>query len=649
MTTLSVDIETYSSIDLIKSGVYAYVEAPDFEILLFGYAFDDEPVRVIDLLDFEDISADVMAALTNPAIIKTAFNANFERVCIAKHFKLPMLPEQWRCTSVHALMLGLPGNLDGVAKCLNLNVQKDAAGKALIKYFTVPCKPTQVNGGRTRNLPGHDPVKWARFISYCGTDVEVERAMRSKLIKFSIPEFEQRLWELDQRINDHGVRVDGFFVSHATTCDKRYQKKLESEAIALTGLDNPNSVAQLKAWLFSEEGVEVESLNKETVPKMLEQTDSDTVRRVLELRQEMAKTSITKYQAMKRGLGIGDRVRGLLQFYGANRTGRWAGRLVQVQNLPKNVLPDLALARGLLRRGEYELIEMLFDSVPSVLSQLIRTAFIPSHGCRFIVADFSAIEARVIAWLAGEKWRMDVFNGHGKIYEASAAQMFKVPLASITKGNPLRAKGKIAELALGFQGGVNALIKMGALDQGLTEGELKPLVDAWRFANPAIKRFWYDVERAAITAVKEKRSVKLQHGLVFSYESGGLFITLPSGRRLAYVKPRIEPEPKFDKDGITYEGIEQGRWCRLKTYGGKLVENIVQAVARDCLAEAMMRLDFLGYRIVMHIHDEVVIDEPLEHDAMANIVRVMGLPIDWAPGLPLQADAFETEFYRKED
>lgn len=647
MAILSIDIETYSGVDLTKSGVYAYTEAPDFEILLFGYAFDDGPVEIVDLASGEGLPAEVFEALTDPTTIKTAFNANFERTCLAKHFNKPMPPEQWRCTQAHALTLGLPIRLEDVAKALKLKHQKDNAGKALIRYFSIPCKPTKANGRRTRNLPEHASEKWEQFKAYCRQDVEVERAIRERLLQY--PMQEQKLWELDQRINDTGVRIDPVLVKNAIACDTIYQEKLLAEATRLTGLDNPNSVSQLKKWLKEAVDLEVESLNKESVPELLKQTKSNTVKRVLELRQELAKTSVKKYQAMERAKCRDDRIRGLLQFYGANRTGRWAGRLVQVQNLPKNKLKDLDLARNLLLTGQYDALELLFDSVPVVLSQLIRTAFIPSPGCRFVVADFSAIEARVIAWLAGEKWRMDVFNSHGKIYEASAAQMFKVPVESITKGNPLRQKGKIAELALGYQGSKGALITMGALNMGLTEEELPGLVTTWRQANPAIVRLWQDVENAALTAVREKRPVLIQYGVVFTYESGILFIRLPSGRRLAYVKPKIEVEERFNKKGLTYEGYEQGKWSRLKTYGGKLVENIVQATARDCLAEAMLLLDAAGYRIVMHVHDEVVMEVPNnDPHALEDACEIMGQPIDWAPGLPLRADGFECNYYRKD-
>lgn len=479
----------------------------------------------------------------------------------------------------------------------------------------------------------------------------VEREIRRKLVKYSPSRFEQKLWALDQRINDIGIQVDPQMVEHAIACDAAFQERKLTEAAALTGLENPNSLTQIKGWL-GDQGLTVSTLTKETMSDLLKQAKEEGLTEALQmlnLRREMAKTSVKKYEAMDRAFGPDSRVRGLLQFYGANRTGRWAGRLVQVQNLPKNELPDLDLARRLLLAGDYEFIEMLYPSVPDVLSQLIRTAFIASEGNRFIVADFSAIEARVIAWLADELWRMVVFRGHGKIYEASASQMFKVPIEEIGKGNPLRQKGKIAELALGYGGSVGALEQMGALKMGLEPDELKPLVDAWRAANRKITKFWWNVGDAAMSAVADQRKVVLHHGLEFSCNGGSLYIRLPSGRRLAYVNPKIK-EGKFGKPALTYEGINQtkGRWERIDTYGPKLVENIVQAISRDCLAESMIRLDDAGYKTVMHVHDEVVIDEPVDQDSMAEIVGIMGQPISWAPGLPLRADAYETVYYRKD-
>jgi DNA polymerase len=610
MEILSIDIETYSSRDLTKCGVYAYTQAEDFEILLFGYAFDDEEVKVIDLKNGEELPKEVKEALRNPTIIKTAYNANFERTCIAAHFKTNMPPEQWKCTAVNALELGLPTSLDATAKCLKLPQQKMIEGKALIRYFSMPCKGTKANRFRNRNLPEHDKDKWNTFKSYCGKDVEVERNIRKQLDKYQITKNEQKLWCLDQKINDMGVKVESELINHALACDSKYQERLKDEAANLTGIENPKSITQMKKWLLEAEGLEVETLSKETVANLLNEVTNDDVKRALELRQELSKTSIKKYEAMDKALCKDNRIRGLLQFYGANRTGRWAGRLVQVQNLPQNKLKDLDLARNLLKEGKYETLEMLFDSVPDVLSQLIRTAFIPSDDSRFIVADFSAIEARVIAWLAGEKWRMDVFNSHGKIYEASASQMFKVPIETITKGSQLRQKGKVAELALGYQGSKGALLAMGALKMGLKEEELPELVTAWRNSNSKIAKLWSDVEKAAITTVKDKTAVTIQHGIEFSFESGIFFIKLPSGRKLSYVRPSIDIDERFNKP--------------------------------------MIRLDDAGYKILMHIHDEVVLDVPYDFGSLENVGEIMGTPISWAKGLPLRADAFETNYYKKD-
>lgn len=650
MRILSIDIETYSSIDLTKCGVYAYTQGEDFEILLFAYAFDHEEVRVIDLKSGEELPKEVKEALRNPHIIKTAYNANFERTCIAAYFKISMPPEQWRCTAVKALELGLPASLETTARCLKLPNQKMEEGKSLIRYFSVPCKGTKANGFRTRNLPEHHRDKWNTFKSYCGKDVEVERNIRMKLHKYEITENEEKLWCLDQKINDMGVKVHRKLIYHALNCHSKYQERLKHEVVNFTGIENPKSASQMKKWLFETEGLEIETLSKERVETLLNEVTKDDVKRVLKLRQELSKTSIKKYEAMERALGKDSRIRGLLQFYGANRTGRWAGRLVQVQNLPQNKLKDLDLARNLLKEGRYETIEMLFHSVPEVLSQLIRTAFIPSDSSRFIVADFSAIEARVIAWLAGEKWRMDVFSSHGKIYEASAAQMFKVPIETITKGSSLRQKGKVSELALGYQGSKGALIAMGALSMGLKEEELSELVAAWRNSNLKIVKLWSDVEKAAIATVRDRKGVTIQHGIEFYFECGILFIKLPSGRKLSYVRASICIDERFNKSIITYEGIEQGtkQWGTLKTYGGKLVENIVQAIARDCLAEAMIRLDKAGYKIVMHIHDEVVLDVPYGFGSLEEVQKIMGTSIYWAKGLPLKADAFESSYYKKD-
>ena len=648
MRILSIDIETFSSVDLTKCGVYKYTESEDFEILLFAYAFDDEDIKIIDLAQGEKLPKEVIEAIYSTNVIKSAFNAQFERVCLSRYFSMELPIEQWRCSMVHSLTLGLPGSLENVAKCLNLKTQKMDEGKNLIRYFSIPCKPNKSNDGRTRNLPSHDKEKWELFKEYCKRDVEVEREIRRKIENFNMTDIELRLWHLDQKINDYGVNVDMELVKNAIKCDEEYQRELMKEALNLTKLENPNSPTQLKNWLENR-GLEVSSLSKANVKELLDKTKNPTVRRVLELRQEMSKTSVKKYDAMERAMCKDFKIRGLLQFYGA-LTGRWAGRLVQVHNLPRNNMEDLDLARQLLLNGDYGTLEILFDSISDVLSQLIRTAFIPSFNSRFIIADFSAIEARVIAWLAGEKWRMDVFNSHGKIYEASASQMFKVPLEKIHKGSPLRQKGKIAELALGYGGSKGALISMGALNMGLTEDELPELVAAWRKSNPNIVKLWWDIENAAISAVKEMETVNMQYGLKFSYRSGILFITLPSGRSLAYIRPRIEIDERFGKDKLTYEGIEPNtrKWGRVDTYGGKLTENIIQAIARDCLAESMLSLDDRGYKIAFHVHDEVVLDVPNNFGSLEEVEDIMGMDISWAPGLPLRAEAFESNYYKKD-
>lgn len=652
MCTLMIDIETYSSTDLIKSGVYRYVEAPDFEILLFAYAYDDEPVQVIDLTAFEDLPDQVLHDLTNPAVIKTAYNANFERVCIGKHFGIYCDPHQWQCTSVWALTLGLPGHLKDVAEVLKLEAQKDARGKNLIKYFSVPCKPTKSNGERTRNYPHHDPEKWQQYIEYNRQDVVVEREIRRKLSRFPVPEHEWKLWALDQQINDRGVRLDPVLAQRAIACDEQYENRLVQEARELTGLENPNSLQQLKEWL-SDRGLETpDGLSKEYMPALLDVAPDDETRRMLELRQEMSKTSVDKYNAMLRSICADDRIRGVLQFYGANRTGRWAGRILQPQNLPQNKLEDLALARETLRRGDFELLEMFYGPPPFVLSQLIRTALVPSEGNRFIVSDFSAIEARIIAWLADERWVLDVFRSHGKIYEATASQMFGIPLETITRGHEnykYRARGKIAQLACGFQGGPPALTRMDSKNE-IDPDEYLTLVKQWRQANPNIVKLWYAAENAAVTAVREKTIIKLAHGVQYRYKAGVLFADLPSGRSLAYVNPRIKPEPKFNKEGLVFDGMDQvkKKWMSHRTYGGRLVENLVQAIARDCLAESLMRLDAEGYKIVMHVHDEVVLDVPVETGSVEHVTAVMGKPIEWAPNLPLAAAGFECDFYQKD-
>lgn len=649
MRTLSIDIETYSGNDLGKCGVYKYVEAPDFEILLFAYAFDDGPVRVIDVASGEKLPIEVATALTHKDVLKTAHNANFERTCIAKYFSITLPSNQWECTMVKSAMLGLPFSLDAVAKALRLENKKDSAGKALIRYFSIPCKPTKTNGGRTRNLPEHAPDKWEAFTRYCIQDVEVEREIKNKISFFVIPDAEKKLWQLDQEINDNGVMLDMDVVEGAIKIDEEYKEMLTEEATRLTGLDNPNSPAQLKDYLTEALGVEVTSLTKTAIPELMELAESDKTKRVLGLRQEMAKTSVKKYQAMQNAVCADGRVRGLLQFYGANRTGRWAGRLVQVQNLPKNHLPDLDLARQVVKTKDTELLEMLYASVPDTLSQLIRTAFVAADGGRFIVADFSAIEARVLAWLAEEKWVLDVFRGDGKIYEATASKMFNVPMEEITKGSELRQKGKVSTLALGYQGGPGALVTMGALKAGIPEEELPGLVAAWRRSNPKIVKFWKTCENAAIEAVETGCKVAIGKGISFQVSKGVLFVTLPSGRKLSYLRPKLQPG-RFGGMQLTYEGMEQTsrQWKRHDTYGGKLVENITQAVARDCLAVAMLRLQYADYKIVMHVHDEVIIEASEDEGSLDGVLGIMGAPIEWATGLPLTADGYETKYYKKD-
>lgn len=668
MTTLRVDLETYSSVDLKKCGVARYAESPDFEILLFGYAFDDEPVQVVDLARGEPLPGRVADALCDPGVIKAAYNAAFEMTCIARHYNIFVDVTQWRCTSVHALYLGMPGNLAEVGRVMGLSEeQQKMSGWQLIRYFCVPCKPTKSNGGRKRNLPQHDPAKWELFVEYCRRDVETEREIARLLAKFPVPGTEWELWHLDQWMNNAGMKVHRQLVDNAIVCDARVRERLLAEAIRLTGLGNPNSRAQLLAWLQEETEDEIADLTKKTVPALLKSTDSEVVKRVLEIRQELAKTSVSKYQAMARTACADNRIRGLVQFYGANRTGRWAGRLVQIQNLPQNKLKDLDLARNLLIEGRFDELEVLYGNVPDTLSQLIRTAFIPADGHRFIVVDFSAIEARVIAWLAWCEWRLAVFQTHGKIYEASAEQMFKLPAGSVTKKSPYRQKGKIAELALGYQGGAGALKTMGALEMGIPEEELDPIKTAWREANPEVVDFWYQCEGAAKDAVAHKRAVILQVAggratLRFIYESGFLFIGLPSGRRLAYVKPRIEAQDLYREkaDGgrylvakagsLTYEGQDQKtkQWTRLATYGGKLVENLTQAIARDCLREAMLAIAEAGYRQLTTVHDEIVIEAPDGAGSLAEVEAIMARPIIWAPDLPLRGDGFETKYYMKE-
>ncbi len=642
---LEADIETFSDVDLIKCGVYAYADSPAFEILLFAYSFDGGETQIIDLAQGEKLPAEVEEAIFDVSVTKTAYNANFERTCLSKYFGRYIPPESWHCSAVQAAMLALPRSLEDVGRVLGLDEQKMKEGKELIRYFCVPCKPTKANGGRTRNLPRHAPEKWELFKTYCKRDVDVEKSIRRKLHNFPIPESEMELYRLDQRINDRGVLVDMGLVEQAIACERLHKEVVTKRAYELTGLENPNSVAQLKGWL-GDKGMEAESLSKKAVADMIAETDGE-VEELLRLRLMLAKTSVKKYEAIERSACSDGRVHGMLMFYGANRSGRWSGKNVQLHNLPKNYLPDLELARELVKQGRFEDIELLYDSTPNVLSELIRTAFIPKPGCRFAVADFSAIEARVLAWLSGEQWRLDVFTSHGKIYEASASSMFHVPMEEITKGSPLRQKGKLAELGLGFGGASGALISMGALDMGLTEDELPPLVAAWRKANPHITQFWWDVDAAAIKAVTEKQKTKVGK-IIFEYKSGILFITLPSGRKLSYVKPRMAVN-RFGRDGLTYEGIsENKKWSRIETYGPKLVENIVQGTARDLLAEAMLRVEKKGYPIVMHCHDEIIAEVPEGSGSVDEMCEVMAVQPVWAEGLPLRADGYECSFYQKQ-
>jgi len=644
--TMSIDVETYSGSDLAKSGVHRYTESADFEILLFGYAADGGEVRVVDLASGEQLPEEIHEALTDPGVTKWAFNAAFERVCLSRFLGLPtgtyLDPKQWKCSMVWSAYLGLPLSLKGVGAVLGLDKQKLDEGKELIRYFCGPCRPTAVNGMRTRNLSSDAPEKWELFKTYNKRDVEVELQIQRRLRKYPVPDFVWDEYRQDQEINDRGVALDETLVNAAIEMDGRSRGELTAAMQTLTTLDNPNSVMQMKKWL-SENGLETDTLGKKAVAELLKTAPAELAN-VLALRQQLAKSSVRKYTAMRGAVCSDGRARGMFQFYGANRTGRWAGRLIQMQNLPQNHLPDLSEARALVRNGDFEAVETLYEDVPDTLSQLIRTAFIPRAGKKFIVSDFSAIEARVIAWLSGEAWRLRVFEEGKDIYCASASQMFRVPVEKHGINGHLRQKGKLSELSLGFGGSVGALKAMGALDMGLTEDELPGLVSAWRQANPHIVRFWWDVDRAVTDAVGNKRSC-VTHGLNFSYESGMLFILLPSGRRLAYVKPRIS-ENRFGGECVTYEGVGTAKkWERLESYGPKFVENITQAVARDVLAYAMGTLK--DREIVMHIHDEVVIeanrDLPLQ-----TICERMGRTPAWAKGLTLRADGYECEFYRKD-
>lgn len=644
MDTLAIDIETYSDVSLSDCGVHRYAASEQFEILLFAYSLNDEPTQIIDLASGEKIPDKIMEYLTDDSVIKTAYNAAFERNCINRFFGLSLKPEGWRCTLIQASMLSLPLSLEGVGEALNLDKKKMSEGKDLIRYFCMPCKPTKANGGRTRNLPSDAPEKWELFKTYCIRDVDVEKQIRNKLAKFPIPDREQKLYCMDQRINDRGIMVDQELIGHAVACDLLYKETVTKKAYEISGLENPNSVSQLKDWL-NEKGIEVDSLAKAAVEELVENTQGD-VAEMMKLRLAMSKTSVKKYEAMERSVCPDGRVHGLLQFYGANRTGRWAGRLVQIHNLPQNHMEDLELARSLVKEGRYDLVELLYDSTPDMLSELIRTAFVARPGCRFIVSDFSAIEARVMGYLAGEGWVMEEFRGAGKIYEQTASKMFHIPIGEITKGSPYRARGKVASLACQYGGAEGALISMGALNF-VEEEELKGLVQSWRTANPHIVNYWYEIDGAVKAAVKERKMTKIGMVTVY-YQSGMLKIALPSGRVLSYVRPRMTVN-RFGSESVSYEGIGTNRkWTRIESYGAKFCENIVQATARDVLAEAMLRLEKKGFDIVCHIHDEVVLEVPEGTSSVKEVNEIMAVCPDWCEGLPLKAAGFESPFYKKD-
>lgn len=653
-------METFSDVDLKKCGVYKYAESPDFEILLFGVSVDGGEVTVYDLASGATVPEDIIQALADDSVIKWAYNASFERVCLSvwlrrnypQYFSSYSIeedtvrnyldPTSWRCSLVWGAYMGLPLSLDGIGKVLKLENQKMAEGKALIRYFCVPCKPTKANGGRTRNLPEHDPVKWSTFIAYNKRDVETEMAIQQKLSKFPVPDFLWEEYHLDQEINDRGIQLDMALVEQAITIDERSREELSAKMQQLTALENPNSVQQMKEWL-TKHGLEVDSLDKKAVKELLK-TAPPELAEVLELRRQLAKSSVKKYQAMQNAVCADGRARGMFQFYGANRSGRWAGRLIQLQNLPQNHMAHLEDARSLVRSGDYALLSTLYDSVPEVLSELIRTAFVPRDGYKFIVSDFSAIEARVLSFLAGESWRLKVFAENGDIYCASASAMFHVPVEKHGQNAHLRQKGKIAELALGYGGSVGALKSMGALEMGLTEDELQPLVDAWRTSNPNIVQFWWDVDNAVKTAVRQRLDTET-HGIRFRYRSGMLFIILPSGRQLCYVKPKMGTN-KFGGDSVTYEGVgSTKKWERIESYGPKFTENVVQAISRDILMYAMRTLSHCF--IVGHVHDELIIECSMDVSLDA-VCEQMGRTPPWIGGLNLRADGYETMFYKKD-
>ena len=660
ITSLEIDIESFSSVDLKKCGVYKYAESPDFEILLFGVSVDGGEVTVYDLASGDTVPEEIIKALSDDSVIKWAYNASFERVCLSvwlrrnypQHFSSYSIeedtirnyldPSSWRCSLVWGAYMGLPLSLEGIGKVLKLENQKMAEGKALIRYFCVPCKPTKANGGRMRNLPEHDPVKWSTFIAYNKRDVETEMAIQQKLSKFPVPDFLWEEYHLDQEINDRGIQLDMALVEQAIAIDERSREELSAKMRQLTALENPNSVQQMKEWL-TKHGLEVDSLDKKAVKELLK-TAPPELAEVLELRRQLAKSSVKKYQAMQNAVCADGRARGMFQFYGANRSGRWAGRLIQLQNLPQNHMAHLEDARSLVRSGDYALLSALYDSVPEVLSELIRTAFVPRDGYKFIVSDFSAIEARVLSFLAGESWRLKVFAENGDIYCASASAMFHVPVEKHGQNAHLRQKGKIAELALGYGGSVGALKSMGALEMGLSEEELQPLVDAWRTSNPNIVQLWWDVDNAVKTTVRQRLDTET-HGIRFRYRSGMLFIILPSGRQLCYVKPKMGTN-KFGGDSVTYEGIgSTKKWERIESYGPKFTENVVQAISRDILMHAIRTLSHCF--IVGHVHDELIIECGMDVSLNA-VCKQMGRTPLWIEGLNLRADGYETMFYKKD-
>lgn len=652
--TLSIDLETYSEIDIAKCGSFRYIDDESFEILLLGYAFDDEPVTVIDLTADEEVPADFLAALYDPEVTKTAWNCAFERFGLWKHFGRYCPPEQWSDTMILSAVCGLPLGLGAAGKALRLEEDeaKDREGKALIRYFCSPCRPTKVNGGRTRNLPQHDTDKWALFIEYNRQDVVAERTIRKRLLRWEPDSLEHRFWCLDARINERGMRVDRELVHNAIAMDERYKAELTKQAVAISGLENPNSVAQIKQWLLEQEGIEVPSLNKKVVAEVVSQLTGERAKQFMALRARLAKSSTKKYEAMERSACADAHIKGCFQFYGANRTGRFAGRLVQLQNLPQNHMEDLAVARSLVRDNDYETVRLLYDSVSDTLSELIRTALIPEPGHRFIVADFSAIEARVIAWIAGEQWRLDVFRNGGDIYCASASQMFHVPVVKHGENGHLRQKGKIAELALGYGGGANALKAFGADKMGMTEEEMVNTVDLWREASPRVCALWRALERAAIRCVAHKTpQVSAIGGIRFEMECGILWMTLPSGRRIAYYGAEYGPS-RFHRDrrALSYMGVDQKtkRWGRVETWGGKLAENVTQATARDCLRDTMLALEAAGYDIRAHVHDEVIISEPRDGRTVEDVSAIMGRELPWASGLPLRGDGYACDFYMKD-